>query len=132
MKIIDTDVLIDHFHGHRAALEYFAQNLAAGEVLAVSVVALTELLGGMRPGEEGRTERLLSYFTVLDVNEAIGRQAATYLRHYRKSHRLELADALIAATAAHAGAELVTRNLKHYPMTDVSIMVPYQRGSQVS
>ncbi len=68
MKLIDTDVAIDHFHGHRAALEYFAEALAAGETLAVSVVTVAELGGGMRPGEEERTERLYGLFTVLEIN----------------------------------------------------------------
>ena len=128
MKLIDTDILIDHFHSHQAAMDYFAEALAAGEVLAISVVTLVELTGGMRPAEEERTERLLSLFTVLEVNEAIGRRASAYLRQFRRSHNLELGDALIAATAAHTGAELVTRNLKHYPMNDVQIAVPYERG----
>ena len=128
MKLIDTDIAIDHFHKHHAALEFFATTLAAGEELAISVVTLTELASGMRPGEEVRTERLLGLFTVVDVTEPIGRQAAAYLRQYRHSHRLELADALIAATAMLSQAELVTRNLKHYPMPDVRIVVPYERG----
>lgn len=128
MKLIDTDILIDHFHGHQAALDYFAETLAAGESLAISVVTLTELTGGMRPGEEPRTERLLSLFTVLDANKAIGLQAGAYLRQFRRSHNLELGDALIAATAAQANAEVVTRNAKHYPMADVRVIVPYDRG----
>ena len=79
MILIDTDVLIDHFHGHRAALEYFAQVIATGETLAVSVVTLAEIASGMRPGEEARTEHLLSLFTVLDVNETIAWQSGMYL-----------------------------------------------------
>jgi predicted nucleic acid-binding protein len=66
--------------------------------------------------------------SALDVTQAIGRQAAAYLRQYRRSHNLELGDALVAATAANAGVELVTRNLKHYPMTDIRVSVPYERG----
>jgi len=128
MKLIDTDIAIDHFHGHQAALDYFAETLAAGEVLAISVITLTELASGMRLGEEARTERLLKLFTLLDVNEPIGRRAATYLRQFRPSHRLELGDALIAATAAHHKAELITRNSKHYPMRDVRVTAPYERG----
>jgi predicted nucleic acid-binding protein len=128
--LIDTDVLIDHFHGHRAALEYFAQVIATGETLAVSVVTLAEIASGMRPGEEARTEHLLSLFTVLDVNETIAWQSGMYLRQFRRSHSLELADVLIAATAACTNAELITRNLKHYPMTDILVTVPYERGSQ--
>jgi predicted nucleic acid-binding protein len=56
MKLIDTDIAIDHFHGHHAALEYFASELAAGEILAISVVTLAELASGLRPDEEERTD----------------------------------------------------------------------------
>jgi predicted nucleic acid-binding protein len=128
MKLIDTDIVIDHFHGHQAALEFLAEMLASGEILAISVITVAEILGGMRPGEDVRTERLLGLFTVLDVNGAIARQSGAYLRRFRRSHNLELGDALIAATATHTDAELVTRNLKHYPMTDIRITVPYERG----
>jgi predicted nucleic acid-binding protein len=128
MKLIDTDIAIDHFHRHQAALDYFAATAASGETLAISVVTLAELSGGMRAGEEARTERLLDLFTVLDVDETIARQAGAYLRQFRHSHRLELGDALVAATAAWHGAGLVTRNVKHYPMTDVQVIVPYERG----
>ena len=113
MKLIDTDIVIDHFHGHAAALEYFTENLAAGETLAVSVITLTEVMAGLRPGEEERTERLFQLFAIQDVDELIGRQASLYLRQFRCSHGLELGDAQITATALHHGVELITRNLKH-------------------
>lgn len=128
MKLIDTDILIDHFHGHQAALDFIAQQLVTGETLAISVVTVTEFSGGMRPGEETRTERLLSLLAILNIDAAIARQAGRYLRQYRRSHRLELGDALIAATAQQAGAGLVTRNIKHYPMPDITILIPYERG----
>lgn len=127
MKLIDTDVAIDHFHGHHAARDYFAEALAAGDVLAISVVTLTELMAGMRPGEEVRTEKLLDLFVLLDVDEAIGRKAGEYLREFGSSHHLEFGDALIAASTALNEAELITRNLKHYPMTDIHIASPYRR-----
>jgi predicted nucleic acid-binding protein len=38
---------------------------------------------------------------------------------YRKSHGLQLAGALIAATAGMNGAEFWTRNRKHYPMAEI-------------
>lgn len=130
MKVIDTDIAIDHFHGHRAALDYFAETLAAGETLGISVVTLTEITAGLRPEELERTERLLHLFSILDVNEVIARQAGAYLNQFRRSHHVELGDALIAATAAHHGAELITRNLKHYPMSDLQVRAPYERGHQ--
>ncbi|GAB4578453.1 MAG: hypothetical protein Fur0022_11880 [Anaerolineales bacterium] len=103
--------------------------LGSGEILAISVVTLTELLSGMRPGEEKRTEQLFNLFTVLPINEEIGRTAGNYLRQFRKSHRLELGDALIAGTAFFHDAEVITRNLKHYPMRDIGVVAPYQRGA---
>jgi predicted nucleic acid-binding protein len=128
MKLIDTDIAIDHFHGHRAARDFFASVLDLGEPLAISVVTLTELLAGMRPDEEGLTEKLLTLFTVIEADAAIGRLAGAYLREFGRSHNLDLGDALIAATASLTGADLVTRNVKHYPMTDIRILVPYERG----
>lgn len=128
MKLIDTDILIDHFHGHHAALTFIARELANSEPLAISVVTIAELSGGMRLGEEARTERLFALFTVLGVDEATARQAGEYLRQFRPGHRLELGDALIAASAKLTGAEIVTRNRKHYPMPDITIITPYERG----
>lgn len=128
MILLDTDILIDHFHGHQAALDFIAQQLSAGETVAISVVTVTEFSGGMRPGEAERTRRLLSLFTVLPIDETVAQQAGAYLRAFRRSHRLELGDALIAATAHHHQATLHTRNLKHYPMADITVTAPYQRG----
>ncbi|MBV6396844.1 MAG: Ribonuclease VapC10 [Anaerolineales bacterium] len=129
MKLIDTDIAIDHFHGHRQTFEYFTQTLADGEILAMSVVSLTEILAGMRPGEQERTEKLFNLFLVIDVDEAIARKAGEYLNQHRAVRKMELADALIAATAFVTGAEVVTRNVKHYPMGDVQIASPYERGN---
>lgn len=126
MKILDTDVLLDHFQGKQAALNYLSAQLKAGETLAISVITLTELLSGLRYDEEPRINLLLRFFFVLDINEAVARQASDYLRQFRPSHHIDLGDALIAATTLFAaGSSLVTRNLKRYPMGDISVIVPY-------
>ena len=130
MKLIDTDIAIDHFHGHRAALDYFTQTLLDGEILAMSVISLTEILAGMRPGELERTEKLFNLFTIIDVDEEIARKAGDYLKKFRKTHHIELADALLASTAHVTGADLITRNVKHYPMGDLKVSVPYTRGDK--
>lgn len=128
MKLIDTDILIDLFHSNEAALTLINTLLVTETDLAISVVTLTELLGGMRPGEEAQTEQLLNLFQILPASEAVGRQASVYLQKFRRSHRIDFGDALIAATAFLYGAELFTRNVKHYPMSDIVVTVPYERG----
>jgi predicted nucleic acid-binding protein len=50
-----------------------------------------------------------------------GRAAGDYLRQYRKSHGVELGDALVAASAATHRAVLWTRNRKRYPMSEVAL-----------
>jgi predicted nucleic acid-binding protein len=109
-------------------LTYFRDNLEAGEVLAVSVVTVAEVMRGLRPDEMEATDRLLALFVILEVDELIARQAGAYLREFRRTHQLDLGDALIAATAMVRDAELITRNVKHYPMKDISVTVPYERG----
>jgi len=126
--VIDTDILIDHFHGNAAATAFIRDALLAGRELVISVATVAELLAGMRPGEEADTEALLSLFTVCAADEPVARTAGNYLNRYAASHQIDLGDALIAATAAHRGVELVTRNARHYPMTDVQVAVPYERG----
>ncbi|MBI3742172.1 MAG: type II toxin-antitoxin system VapC family toxin [Chloroflexi bacterium] len=128
MQLIDTDVLIDHFHGVPAATNYIAEALLADGELFISVVSVTEVLAGMRAGEETSTEELFALFTIRPADESVARIAGKYLNQFADTHRLDLGDGLIAATAKLLGADLVTRNMKHYPMTDVTVRVPYERG----
>ena len=69
---------------------------------------------------EGRLQgdRRNPFAAVLPIDEEAGRQAGNFLRRYRQSHGIEIADALIGAAANRA--ELWTRNRKHYPMKEVS------------
>ena len=68
------------------------------------------------PREAVALEELFSILACLPIDAAIARQAGDYLRQYQKSHGVEIADALIAATADVHGLELWTRSRKHYPM----------------
>ncbi len=128
MKLLDTDILIDHFHGHQAATNLVRDLLLQGETVCLSVVTVSEILAGLRPGEEDATESLLSLFTLAPVDEHLARIAGAYLNRFGREFRLDLGDALVAATAKVTGAELLTRNVRHYPMRDIVVRAPYERG----
>ena len=130
MQLVDTDVLIDHFHGVAAATEYIANALLTDGELFISAVSVSEILAGMRKGEETDTEELLALFTIQPVGETEARAAGMYLNQFAQTHRLELGDSIVAATAQVLGAELITRNVKHYPMSDIVIRAPYERGGK--
>ena len=54
-----------------------------------------------------------------ELDERVGRKAGVYRSQYGASHGVEIADALIAASAHVHGLTLCTRNLRHYPMRDI-------------
>jgi len=85
--------------------------------LAISVVSLTEIAGGMRSPERREVIRLLGSMQRFDVSEQVAWRAATLMREYRRSRTgVGLGDYLIAATVLTEGLELATLNVRHYPM----------------
>jgi hypothetical protein len=127
--VIDTDILIDHFHGVPAATDFIRESLLAGKELFISVATVAEILAGARPGEQEATEALLSLFTIVPADQPLARAAGAYLNQYAARQRLDLGDALIAATAQATESELYTRNVRHYPMSDIVVKTPYERGA---
>ncbi len=123
--LLDSDILIDFLRGQAAAGSLMERLRGADEVPLISTISVAEVLAGARRGEEGATERLLSVLGKVPVSDSIARSAGAFLRTYRRSHGLELGDALVAATALAAGATLFTRNVKHYPMPQVEVVRPY-------
>ena len=89
-------------------------------VVLYSPVSVAELWAGARPSEHEMLRNLFRALTCAPIDADIGRQAGAFLRRYRRSHRVEVADALIAANAVANHAELWTRNRKHYPMREIS------------
>ena len=85
-----------------------------------SPVTAAELWAGAQPREYEALTNLFRALVCVPIDSETGRQAGDYLRQYRKSHGLELSDALVASVASLNRAELWTRNRKHYPMKKLS------------
>ncbi len=118
--LVDSDILIEVSRGRDAELISRWVELSRSEVAVLySQVSAAELWAGARPAEHARIRNLFDALACVSIDAAVGRQAGDYLRHYGKSHSVELGDALIAASALLNGASLWTRNRKHYPMKDV-------------
>ena len=116
MKLLDTDVLIEHLRGNDVARSVVADTARKGEA-ACSVLTRFELLAGMRSDERHEIRSLLDVLPTLDVTEEISTRACEWARVYRRSHSsISAIDYLIAATAEIEGADLLTRNVRHFPM----------------
>ena len=82
-----------------------------------SVLSRTELESGMRSGERASVARLFSALAMEPVTDAIAGRSAEHLRKFRRSHsNIDIVDYVIAATAEHLGAKLITFNVRHFPM----------------
>jgi predicted nucleic acid-binding protein len=123
--LIDSDILIEVARARNAALLTHWRKLAdSEEVLLCSPVTVAELWHGARPAEHIILNALFSTLLCTPVDRETGRVAGDFLRTYRKSHGVELGDALIAAGAHLHDAELWTRNRKHYPMPGLRFFEP--------
>jgi predicted nucleic acid-binding protein len=120
--LVDTDVLIEVLRERDASVLAEWRRLAMDDQpILYSPVTATELWHGTRKKEETMIRTLLSTMICVPIDEEIGRRAGEFLRTFRASHGVELADALIGATAALHGCMLWTRNRKHYPMKEVGL-----------
>ncbi len=115
MRLFDSTVLIAHLRGDERATTALLDALPGGA--ATSVVCRAEVEGGMRSHERSDVTRLFHGLDLLPVSDGVARLAGKRLREFRRSHRgIDVADYLIGATAEHHRAELVTLNVKHFPM----------------
>jgi predicted nucleic acid-binding protein len=115
--LIDSDVLIEHLRGNTDARDWLVQARSTSGPLAMSVISVTEIAGGMRSPERREVMRLLGSMQRFGVTEQVAWRAATLMREYRRTHSgIGLGDYLIAATALTEGLELATLKLRHYPM----------------
>ncbi|MFO0930905.1 MAG: type II toxin-antitoxin system VapC family toxin [Gemmataceae bacterium] len=116
MILVDSDVLIAHLRGVPAARDWLVAARSRG-ALAISVVSIVEIIGGMRSAERREVWRLFSAFRTEPVSELIARRAGELMRQYRRSHTgIGLGDYIIGATAEIRGQSLATLNVRHFPM----------------
>jgi hypothetical protein len=113
MLLIDTDVMIWYLRGNEKAKKI----IDSGNPFRLSVVSYMELVQGMRNNNELRLLRaaMREWGTqIIYLNEEVSSKAVFYIEQHFLSNSLEIADALIAATAVINGFELLSGNTKHF------------------
>lgn len=119
--LVDTDVLIWYLKGNDKA----RQEIEGLPGFFISVVTCIELVQGMRNKQElialRRSLRIWNA-KVLHISEDISAKALFYVEQHYLSHSMQLADALIGATAVANGLDIFTGNAKHYRvLKDISL-----------
>ena len=111
--VVDTDVLIWYMKGNEKAYKTI-ENL---KNFFISVVTYMELVQGMRyKNELNHLRRALHGWNskILYISEEISVKAMFFVEQHYLSHSIQLADALISATAIAYGLPILTGNEKHY------------------
>lgn len=119
--LLDSCILIRHLRRHQPTSDLLARLGREGS-LAVASITRTELLQGVREQERATTLTLLNALTSFALDAAIANEAGEYVRFWAaKGVTLDIADAIIGATAAHHRRMLVTCNRRHFPMSEIQI-----------
>lgn len=117
MKLLDTTVAIDHLRGADSAVNLLKRLIDDEETVLVSEVVRFELLAGVRDDELEALEQFFSALSWVPVDEGVSRTAGLLARRHRGAHGgIDDVDYLIAATALVLEAELLTTNVRHFPM----------------
>ena len=111
--MFDTDILIWFSRRDAAATKF----ITSEQDRAASIVTLMELLAGVRSKAEVMITR--QFFVDLEIrlipiDEQISYTAARLIEDHCLSDGLNVADALIAATARESGETLATANFRHF------------------
>ncbi len=115
--VIDTNILVDYLQGVPDA----ANELAAYQAPAISVISWIEVMVGSSPQTEPSVRAFLASFEQLPISERVSELAV----QLRKTNRIKLPDALIWATAQANGCLLVTRNTRDFDPKAPGVRVPY-------
>ena len=120
--LLDTSVIIDALNGKQNRDQLFKELLQQGHLLACCSINVTEVYAGLRSQEETRTRELLESLQYFPIVWPVARLAGLLKRDYgRKGITLATTDATIAALTIHHQLTLLTDNLKHYPMKELSL-----------
>jgi len=116
VKLLDTTVAVDYLRGREEAVALLDELVAMDDVMASEVVRF-ELLAGVREKEVEALEQFFSALSWVPVGEEVSRAAGSLAQRHRRSHSgIDDADYLIAATALLLEADLLTTNVRHFPM----------------
>ena len=117
MKLLDTTVAVDHLRGDQAAVDLLNGMVENDETLAAIEIVRFELVAGVRDDELPALEQFFSALSWVAVSEDVARAAGELARKHRRAYGgIDDADYLIAATVLLLEADLLTTNVRHFPM----------------
>ena len=111
--IFDTSILVDCLRGDNRAVSVVEQ-VAKREIDGfISVLTEAELYAGRECGTEAgisKVRKIISLFTKVLLTNEIAQQAGLFRRRYK----IQIPDAIIAASASISDAKVWTKNIRDF------------------
>lgn len=121
--LLDSDSIIDYLKGFSSSVSFIAEIDRQGEVLATCDIVIAEVHAGLYERDRTAARELLATLAFLPSSRASASRAGDWKFAYaRQGQALSLADCLIAAIALEHGAEIVTANIRDFPMPEVTVL----------
>lgn len=113
MILCDTNILISAFNGRADTIEQLHQ--IGLENLLLSSITVMELYQGMgNKAELAQMKMKIRFYNVIHIDKPISEKASSLIEQFSLSHRLQIPDAIIGATAIVYQIELFTYNRKDF------------------
>ncbi len=122
--LINSDIFIDALRGSEEAKQVL-KILSEEKNVFYSTLTVAELLSSKLCEDyktRDATMKIFSVFDKISVDDNLAQKAA----HFRRKYSLPLPDAIIAATAHHLKADLITANTRDFSKVgEIKVKNPY-------
>lgn len=131
--LIDTDVFINHLRGRVQDTQFLKRVMVEEEFEGLySAITEVELFAAEKVtvAQARDIQSILDNLRRVDLSSPVAQLAGKLMGKFRKSHGLEMPDAIIAASVLVCNAVLATRNARHYSfipgllLTSPDVFVP--------
>lgn len=113
MILCDTNILIEFYKNNTSVVNEF--RYIGLKYLAISVITEAELYyGAFNKTELNKIKKHIESLTIMPIEAEVSSQFIKLMETYSLSHKLTIADALIASTALVYSCELYTLNNKDF------------------
>jgi predicted nucleic acid-binding protein len=120
--VLDSSFVIDHLRGERAAVARLRRIFEDGDEPIVTEIVVCEVRAGLLAADEPHLTALLEPLEFVQPGQETAMLAGRWRSDLRRRGRtLALGDSLIAASAHHLGATVITRNVRDFLQTPVRV-----------
>ena len=114
MILCDTNIFIEIYRRNQSVHTVLIDKIGLKNVVISDVTRAELFYGAFNKAELQMIRKDLSNFQVLHIDQFISEKAVEFVEKYCLSHKTDLEDALIAATAILYNIELYTLNIKDF------------------